>query len=272
MEVILIKDLKRKGSFGDIIEVADGFARNYLIPGGFALAANNANKKRFEEIKDKALAKVTELRGELNSSADQIKGKTFTMTALSRDGKLYGSITPTTIIAEIKKDLPEISVNASDILIEDGNIKYVGSYKCKAQFTKEIASDFTFVIESDESDEQPELLEAILEEDEKVDEEERAAQEAAYEEAAKRLEEAAEGGDAESEGDADSEQEEAVAEQEEAVAEPEEAVAEQEEAVAEPEEAVAEQEEAVAEQEEAVAEQEEATAEQEEETEEQEKA
>ena len=167
MEVILIKDLKRKGTFGDIIEVADGYARNYLIPNGFALIANNANKKRFEEMKDKALAEVTELRGELVKTADQIKGKSFSMTALSRDGKLYGSITPSVIVNEmIRKELPEIKINASDVIIEEGNIKYVGTYECKAQFTKDIFASFSIVIESDESDEQPELLEAILEEDE----------------------------------------------------------------------------------------------------------
>mgnify|MGYP001399511444 CR=1 FL=1 len=170
MEVILIKDLKRKGTFGDIIEVADGYARNYLIPNGFALIANNANKKRFEEMKDKALAEVTELRGELVKTADQIKGKSFSMTALSRDGKLYGSVTPSIIVNEmIRKELPELKINASDVIIEEGNIKYVGTYECKAQFTKNIFASFSIVIESDESDEQPELLEAILEEDELED-------------------------------------------------------------------------------------------------------
>ena len=78
MEVILI-NLKRKGTFGDVIEVADGYARNYLIPNGYALVANKTNKKRFEEIKDKAMLDVSKLRDELSSTTDQIKGKTFTM-------------------------------------------------------------------------------------------------------------------------------------------------------------------------------------------------
>ena len=163
MEVILIKDLKRKGTFGDVIEVADGYARNYLIPNGFALAANKANKKRFEEIKDKVLVDVSKLRDSLHSTANEIKGKTFSMKALSRDGKLYGSITPTIIASQIKKDLPDVSVNASDIIVEEGNIKFVGTYACKAQFTKDISASFSLVIESDETHEQPELLEAILE-------------------------------------------------------------------------------------------------------------
>ena len=51
MEVILIKDLKRKGTFGDVIEVADGYARNYLIPNGYALVANTANKNALKKQK-----------------------------------------------------------------------------------------------------------------------------------------------------------------------------------------------------------------------------
>lgn len=171
MEVILIKDLKRKGTFGDVIEVADGYATNYLIPNGFALSANKSNRKRFEEMKDKALVEVTKLRDDLKSTAAELKGKSFTMTALSRDGKLYGSITPSVIVDTIKSDLPDVKVNASDIIIEEGNIKYVGTYACKAQFTKDISADFEIVIESDESHEQPELLEAILDEDDAIAEE-----------------------------------------------------------------------------------------------------
>ena len=163
MEVILLKDLKRRGTFGDIIEVNNGYARNYLIPFGFALAANNANKKRFEEIKQKELAKVTELRKTLTETANSVSGKTFKMTSLSRDGKLYGSITTATIANQIKEEIPDLNINGSDILIEEGHIKYVGTYTCKVQFTKDIFSSFTMIIEADESDEQPELLEAILE-------------------------------------------------------------------------------------------------------------
>ena len=166
MKVILIKDLKRKGSFGDEIDVTDGYARNYLIPNGFALPANKANKKKFEEIKGKALVQVSELRENLTNTASQIKGKSFTMTALSRDGKLYGSVTPSVIVQQIKNELPDLGINASDIIIEEGNIKFVGSYECKAQFTKDISANFKMVIESDESDEQPELLEAILDDTE----------------------------------------------------------------------------------------------------------
>ncbi len=162
MEVILLKDLKRRGTFGDIIEVNNGYARNYLIPFGFALAANNANKKRFEEIKQKELAKVTELRKTLTETVNSVSGKTFKMTSLSRDGKLYGSITTATIANQIKEEIPDLNINGSDILIEEGHIKYVGTYTCKVQFTKDIFSSFTMIIEADESDEQPELLEAIL--------------------------------------------------------------------------------------------------------------
>jgi len=199
MKVILIKDLKRKGTFGDEIDVADGYARNYLIPNGFALPANKSNKKKFEEIKGKALVQVNELRENLTNTANQIKGKSFTMTALSRDGKLYGSITPSVIVQQIKNELPEIDVNASDIIIEEGNIKFVGSYDCKAQFTKDILADFKMVIESDESDEQPELLEAILDEPEANESEDEEADDVDAEEAT--LSEDSENADEEAEAD-----------------------------------------------------------------------
>ena len=168
MKVILIKDLKRKGKFGDVIEVANGYATNYLIPNGFALSANNANTKLFDQIKDKAFSEVNEQRAQLTETASQIKGKTFTMIALSRDGKLYGSITPSYHYTNDTKRAPRFKINASDIIIDAGNIKFVGSYDCTAQFIKDISARFKIVIESDESDEQPELLEAILEEDEKA--------------------------------------------------------------------------------------------------------
>ena len=88
------------------------------------------------------------------------------MVALSRDGKLYGSVTASVIVAEILKELTDIKMNGGDVIVEEGNIKYVGTYNCKAQFTKDISASFQFIVESDESDEQPELLEAILDEPE----------------------------------------------------------------------------------------------------------
>lgn len=165
MEVILLKDLKRKGTFGDTVTVANGYAVNYLIPNGFAISATPANKKRFEEMKAKAFESVKERRESLSNTVAQIKGKTFTIVALSRDGKLYGSITPSLIIDAIKQDLSDISINASDILIEEGQIKFVGTYQCKLQLTRDISSTFTIVVEADEADEQPELLESIIEDE-----------------------------------------------------------------------------------------------------------
>ena len=166
MKVILIKDLKRKGLFGDVINVEDGYGRNFLIPEGYAISANKANLKRFEEIKDKELKKVENLRSELNETANKVNGRSFTTIALTRDGKLYGSITATQIVSIIKDEFPEMKINASDVLIEDGSIKFSGSYKCKLQLTKSIAADFILVVESDESDEQPELLEPLVDDQE----------------------------------------------------------------------------------------------------------
>ena len=164
MIVILKRDLKRKGAFGEEIEVADGYALNYLIPNGFAMVANATNRKRFEEIREKALAEVNVNRDRFQETVKQISGKTFTQSALSRDGKLYGSITLSKIVSMIQDDLPDVTLMPSDIIIDEGNIKYAGSYSCKAQFTKNISASFTVVIEADETHEQPELLESVIDE------------------------------------------------------------------------------------------------------------
>ena len=161
MEVILAEDLKRKGTFGDTIDTQG--MRSITNTKWVCLGASAANKKLFDQMKDKALANVTEQREQLKETAKP-EGKSFVMVALSRDGKLYGSITPSVIVNQmIRKELPDVAVNASDVIIDEGNIKYVGTYQCRAQFTKDIFATFNIVIESDESDEQPELLEAIIE-------------------------------------------------------------------------------------------------------------
>jgi large subunit ribosomal protein L9 len=162
MEVILIKDLKRRGTFGDVITVANGYAMNYLIPNQFAIPATKANQKKFSEIKKKAFASVEAQRDELKIIAADLANKTFTIVVRARDGKLYGSVSPTAISNQIISVNPDLIVNPSDIIIDAGTIKFVGTYACRAQFTKDISAKFTVVVESDSTDEEPELLESVI--------------------------------------------------------------------------------------------------------------
>ncbi len=104
MKVILIKDARNLGSAGDIKEVSDGYARNFLIPGKFAKAADAADVKRAEEIKkekesrrEQELIKLQELAGKMEGVLVVIKAKA------DDSGKLYAAVKQEDILDALRK-------------------------------------------------------------------------------------------------------------------------------------------------------------------------
>ena len=77
MEVILLERIARLGQMGDVVRVKDGYARNYLLPRGKALRANEANKKRFESERSHLEARNLERRQEAEAVSGRIAGQTF---------------------------------------------------------------------------------------------------------------------------------------------------------------------------------------------------
>ncbi|HHZ08218.1 MAG TPA: 50S ribosomal protein L9 [Rhizobiales bacterium] len=101
MEVILLERISRLGQMGDIVKVKDGFARNFLLPQGKALRANDANKKRFEGQRAQLEARNLERRSEAQAIADRLDGRSFIVVrSAGETGQLYGSVS-TRDIAEI---------------------------------------------------------------------------------------------------------------------------------------------------------------------------
>lgn len=106
MKVILSQDVKGQGKKGQMINVSDGYARNFLLPRGLAVEANNANVNTMntqnaakEHHKEMALKAAQDL-------AAQIEGKTVTLSAkMGENGKLFGSITVKEIAEAIEKSL-----------------------------------------------------------------------------------------------------------------------------------------------------------------------
>ena len=93
MEVILLERIARLGQMGDTVKVRDGYARNFLLPKGKALRANDANKKRFESERAQLEARNLERRSEAQSVADRLDGKTFVVVrSAGETGQLYGSV------------------------------------------------------------------------------------------------------------------------------------------------------------------------------------
>ncbi len=93
MEVILLERISRLGQMGETVRVKDGFARNYLLPQGKALRANEANKKKFEGQRAQLEARNLERRSEAQKIADKLDGKTFVVVrSAGETGQLYGSV------------------------------------------------------------------------------------------------------------------------------------------------------------------------------------
>lgn len=101
MDVILLERIARLGQMGDTVSVKDGYARNFLLPQGKALRANEVNKKRFESQRTQLEARNLERRSEAQQVADKLDGKTFiVIRSAGETGQLYGSVS-TRDIADI---------------------------------------------------------------------------------------------------------------------------------------------------------------------------
>ena len=93
MEVILLERISRLGQMGDTVKVKDGFARNFLLPKGKALRANEANKKKFEGQRAQLEARNLERKSEAQQVADTLDGKSFIVVrSAGETGQLYGSV------------------------------------------------------------------------------------------------------------------------------------------------------------------------------------
>ena len=93
MEVILLERIAKLGQMGETVKARDGFARNYLLPQGKALRANEANKKRFEAERVVLEARNLERKTEAQKVAEKLDGKSFIVVrAAGETGQMYGSV------------------------------------------------------------------------------------------------------------------------------------------------------------------------------------
>jgi len=115
MKVILLENIRKFGSIGNIIDVKRGFARNFLISKKKALFASKTNIKKVEIIKQELNKKDQEKKKQAKSIQEKIKNKIFEIKKLSTENKeLYGSVKPTEI-SKILKDNEKIEINPSQI-------------------------------------------------------------------------------------------------------------------------------------------------------------
>lgn len=104
MQVILLERIARLGQMGDTVRVRDGYARNYLLPTGRALRANDANRARFEAQKAQLIQRNEERKTEAKGVAETLDGRSFVVVrSAGETGQLYGSVS-TRDIADILAD------------------------------------------------------------------------------------------------------------------------------------------------------------------------
>ena len=142
MRVILLENVKRIGSIGEVIEVKRGYARNFLIANKKALYASKENISEVEKIKTELGKKDAEKKSEAQKVSEQINGKEYLIKKLSTENKeLYGSVKPT----EISKLIQEKDkLNIKPSMIQPLNeIKSLGKFKVKVSLHSEIDSEIS---------------------------------------------------------------------------------------------------------------------------------
>ena len=150
MKVILLENVKRIGSIGEVIDVKRGFARNYLIANKKALYASKENIKEVEKIKTDLSKKDDEKKKEASQISERINGKEYLVKKLSTENnELYGSVKPTEI-SKLILELDKLEIKPSMIQpVEE--IKALGKFKVKISLHSEVDAEITINVSSAES-------------------------------------------------------------------------------------------------------------------------
>ena len=147
MKVILLENVKRIGSIGEVIDVKRGFARNFLIANKKALYASKENIKEVEKIKSELSKKDNEKKKAALEILEQVNGKEYSVRKLNTENKeLYGSVKPTEI-SKLIHEQNKIEIKPSMIQpVEE--IKSLGKFKVKISLHSEVDAEITIKVSS----------------------------------------------------------------------------------------------------------------------------
>ena len=149
MRVILLENLRKIGSIGDIVEVKRGFARNFSISKKKALFASKTNIDAVEKLKKDLSKKDLEKKKSAKDISDKIQNKVYNVEKLSTENKeLYGSVKPTEI-SKILKDNENLDINSSNIQpVKD--IKTLGKFKVLINLHSEVQTNIFINVSAQE--------------------------------------------------------------------------------------------------------------------------
>jgi large subunit ribosomal protein L9 len=144
MKLILTREVSGLGAPGDIVEVADGFGRNYLVPQGFAMKATKGAEKQIATIKRAREVREVRTLGEAKAIAAELAALTVTLPARAGEtGKLFGSVTPADVVGAVKA-AGGPAIDKRKVLLPAA-IKSVGTHEVGVRIHPEV--DATFSLE-----------------------------------------------------------------------------------------------------------------------------
>lgn len=145
MKVVLLGEIKGKGGEGDVVDVAQGFAENYLIPNKLAVAATKGNLKQLEERRNNIAKREAVRIADANALKETIDGKSVTVDAkVGDEGVLFGSVTSSMVADAIKADL---GVEIDRKRVELGKpIKVAGAHEVAVSLYREIRATVTVLV------------------------------------------------------------------------------------------------------------------------------
>tara|TARA_B100001063_G_scaffold193506_1_gene184883 strand:+ start:740 stop:1198 length:459 start_codon:yes stop_codon:yes gene_type:complete len=150
MKIILLENVKRIGSIGQVIDVKRGYARNFLIANKKALYASKENIKEVEKIKNELSKKDNEKKVQAKKISEQIDKKEYLIKKLSTENnELYGSVKPTEISKLINEN-DKIEIKPS-MIQPVHEIKALGKFKVKIYLHSEVDAEITINVNSADS-------------------------------------------------------------------------------------------------------------------------
>jgi large subunit ribosomal protein L9 len=144
MKLLLKKTVYKLGLIGDVVEVKDGYGRNYLLPHRLAVEPTEANLKAIEEDKIKYLEELAKMKEQFEAKAKLVEGKELTIEAkANEDGHLYGSIGPAQIVDLLGQD--GVMVEIEQVMLAQP-IRTVDTFTVKVVFCPDVEATITVIV------------------------------------------------------------------------------------------------------------------------------
>ncbi len=146
MEIILIQDVKNLGYKNDIVNVKPGYARNYLIPQGYAIVASSSARKILAENIRQQMFKQEKIKKQAEDIAALLEGLNLRIPAkAAATGKIFGSVNNVQI-ADAIKEAKNIDIDRKQIIIDNESIKEIGNYTAKVKLHKDVVVEISFEV------------------------------------------------------------------------------------------------------------------------------